>query len=96
MKKCKSIIALLSICFLIFGNGYIAQATESIIPENEAMGNDAATIDIPFDAINYDGGGNASVNGTWKIWLRSPSGSYSIKPKISVEYKYMSGVEDIY
>lgn len=60
------------------------------------MGNDAATIDIPFDAINYDGGGNASVNGTWKIWLRSPSGSYSIKPKISVEYKYMSGVEDIY
>ncbi len=53
-------------------------------------------IDIPFDAINYDGGGNASVNGTWKIWLRSPGGSYSIKPKISVEYKYMSGVEDIY
>ena len=62
MKKCKSIIVLLSICFLIFGNGYIAQATESIIPENEAMGNDDATIDIPFDDINYDVGGNASLN----------------------------------
>ncbi|MCI9076462.1 MAG: hypothetical protein HFH10_11845 [Dorea sp.] len=51
---------------------------------------------IPFDAINYDGGGNAPVNGTWMVWLRSPSGSYTIRPKISIEYKFLSGVEDIY
>lgn len=53
-------------------------------------------VEIPFDAINYDGGKNALANGVWMLSIRSPRGSYTIKPRISLDYKYMSGVEDIY
>ncbi len=52
-------------------------------------------IKIPFDAINYDGGSNALANGVWMLSIRSPKGSYSVRPRINLDYKYMSGVEDI-
>lgn len=52
-------------------------------------------ITIPFDAIHYDGTTNATVNGTWKLSLRSSGDNYTTKPKLNISYKYPSGTEGL-